>query len=68
MEEKQMTFEEANAKLEEIVRRLESGQGSLEEMIEMYQEGIRLHGICTSILDSFEQKLSILDPSAEEKK
>lgn len=62
MENTAMTYERANARLEEIVRCLESGQGSLEEMIELYQEGVRLHGICSGILDSFEQKLLILKP------
>lgn len=66
MEEKQLSFEEANVKLDEIVKRLESGQGSLEEMIGLYQEGIRMYHVCAAILDSFEQKLSILAPDGED--
>ena len=65
MENNEWTYEQASARLEEIVRLLESGQGSLEEMIDLYREGIRLHGICSSILDSFEQKLSVIKPEEE---
>ena len=65
MENNEWTYEQASARLEEIVRLLESGQGSLEEMIDLYREGIRLHSICSSILDSFEQKLSVIKPEEE---
>lgn len=60
MEERQPTYEEAMARLEEIVKTLESGQGSLEEMIGLYEEGMRLHDVCASLLDGYEQKLTVL--------
>lgn len=60
MEERQPTYEEAMARLEEIVKTLESGQGSLEEMIGLYEEGMRLHDACAALLDGYEQKLTVL--------
>lgn len=60
MEERQPTYEEAMARLEEIVKTLESGQGSLEEMIGLYEAGMRLHDVCASLLDGYEQKLTVL--------
>ena len=38
--EQEQTYEQAVARLEQIVKLLESGEGSLEEMIGLYQEGM----------------------------
>jgi exodeoxyribonuclease VII small subunit len=46
-----LSFEDALARLEAIVRRLESGDASLEDSIGLYEEGSRLKAQC-------EQKLS----------
>jgi exodeoxyribonuclease VII small subunit len=59
-EEQKMTFEQAMAKLEEIVSRIESGQAPLEESIEKYADGIKLIKQCRSILDAAEQKIQLL--------
>ena len=45
------TFEEALARLEEIVRALESGQSKLEDSLALYEEGIRLSRACNEKLD-----------------
>lgn len=58
--EAQLTYEQAAARLEEIVKTLESGQGDLSDMIALYEEGMRLHDLCASLLDSYEQKLTTL--------
>ena len=58
---KQMSFEQAMDRLEEIVKKLESGDGSLEE-------GSKLAGACTAMLDQAEQKVTkllSLESSAE---
>jgi len=61
MEQKQdLTFEQAMERLEQIVRQLESGSGALEEMLTLYEEGMRLHELCTKQLDAYEGKLQRL--------
>lgn len=55
-----MTFEQAMERLEQIVRQLESGSGALEEMLTLYEEGMRLHEFCTKQLDAYEGKLQKL--------
>lgn len=41
-----LSFEDALARLESIVSRLESGQAPLEESITLYEEGARLKAHC----------------------
>lgn len=41
-----LSFEDALARLETIVSRLESGQAPLEESIALYEEGARLKAHC----------------------
>ena len=66
MENKEPTFEEALARLEEIVRALESWQSKLEDSLALYEEGIRLARACNEKLDGAEQKIKMLsiDPAA----
>ena len=59
-EKKELTFEQAMERLEQIVRQLESGSGALEEMLTLYEEGMRLHETCTKQLDAYEGKLQRL--------
>jgi len=54
------TFEQAMERLEQIVRQLESGNGALDEMLTLYEEGMRLHEFCTEQLDAYEGKLQRL--------
>jgi exodeoxyribonuclease VII small subunit len=44
--EETLTFEQAMARLEEIVRLLESGELSLDETVRLYEEGQRLRQFC----------------------
>ncbi len=60
MGENKMTFEEALAKLEQIVTQIETGKVSLEQSIEKYAEGIELIKQCRTILDSAEKKIQML--------
>ncbi len=55
-----ITFEEALAKLEEIVRLLESGNAPLDKSLELFEEGVSLVKMCNSKLDNVEQRIKIL--------
>lgn len=66
MEQKEPTFEEALARLEEIVRALESGQSKLEDSLALYEEGIRLCRACNERLDGAEQKIKMLNLHPEQ--
>ncbi|MEC7935189.1 MAG: exodeoxyribonuclease VII small subunit [Candidatus Neomarinimicrobiota bacterium] len=59
-EDKQMHFEEAFKRLEQIVGNLESGDLSLEESMKLFEEGIRLTEACKSRLEDAEQKIQLL--------
>lgn len=54
------TFETALARLEEIVRALESGNADLDNSLEMFEEGVSLVKFCSDKLDSAEQRVKIL--------
>jgi exodeoxyribonuclease VII small subunit len=53
-------FEEALGKLEEIVKRMESGDMSLEESLRAFEEGIKLARLCSRKLDEAERRVEIL--------
>ena len=53
-------FEAAMKELEEIVKRLESGDLSLEESLKIFEEGIALSRYCFKKLEEAEKKISIL--------
>ena len=60
MDDKRPTYEEAVKRLEEIVKKLESGAAPLDESIALFSEGAELVKTCTAILDEAEQKVKIL--------
>lgn len=60
MVKKKMTFEEAVAGLEQIVRQLEDGQLPLEKSLELFSEGIKLSKFCQSSLEEAEQRIMVL--------
>lgn len=53
----ELSFEDALKRLEEIVRRLESGEESLENSISLYQEGDKLRSQCEARLKSAQAKI-----------
>lgn len=57
MAEKKLTFEQAMARLEEIVAQLEAGEQTLDRSLSLYEEGARLMKQCASMLDRAEQKV-----------
>lgn len=54
------TFDEALARLEAVVRKLEDGQLPLEEALALFEEGISLSRVCHQRLADAEQRISIL--------
>ena len=59
-----LSFEEGLAELEDIVRRLEAGDASLEESIEIYTRGAQLKRHCETKLRTAEEKIEkiVLSP------
>ena len=59
---KNMTYEEAVARLEVIVKTLEQGDGEvpLDECMKLYEEGVALVRRCHTELKEAEQKVQIL--------
>lgn len=55
-----LTFEQAMESLESIVSKLESGDVPLETAIELFQEGMRLSGLCGQKLEQVERRIEIL--------
>ena len=53
-------FEEAFARLNEIVRQLEAGETGLEESLQLYAEGMTLAGLCGLKLSEAEKKIEQL--------
>ena len=53
----ELSFEAALKRLEEIVRRLESGEASLDESIELYGEGDRLKQQCEARLKAAQARI-----------
>ena len=54
------SFEEALKRLEEVVKRLEQGDLPLEELLSLFEEGIRLSRFCAQKLDEVEKRIEIL--------
>lgn len=65
MAAKKKTFEEAMARLEEIVSRLEQGETPLDESIALFEEGTKLAAECGKKLDQAEQAVVRLVKGAD---
>lgn len=57
---KNIKYENAIKKLEEIVLKLEKGDLPLEETIKLYDEATKLSGYCTAMLDNAKLKIEEL--------
>lgn len=53
-------FEKSIKELEEIVNKLEAGDASLSESLELFEKGIKLAKDCNKMLDEAEKKVSVL--------
>jgi exodeoxyribonuclease VII small subunit len=56
-EAREPSFEEALKALEEIVRKLESGEAPLDESIALYEQGHKLRALCQSRLDAAQARI-----------
>ena len=54
------TFEESMTELEKIVTKLEAGDVTLDDSIELFEEGIKLSKNCQKKLDDAEKKVKLL--------
>lgn len=55
-----MKFEEALKELEETVKKLESGDTTLEEAMELFEKGVGFTKQCTKLLENAELKVTQL--------
>ncbi len=60
MSDEKKTFETAIARLEVIVRALESGNAPLDESLALFEEGVSLVKFCNEKLDTAEQRVRML--------
>lgn len=65
MAAKKLSFEQALARIEEIVRHLEKGDMPLEESLKLFEEGTALISSCGKMLDEAEQKVVKLKKGAD---
>ena len=61
-----MKFEEAMKELEETVKKLESGEATLDESMELFEKGIGLSRTCQKILENAQFKITKLITSSDE--
>ncbi|MFH1731265.1 MAG: exodeoxyribonuclease VII small subunit [Planctomycetota bacterium] len=60
MAKKEPTFEESLAELEAIMTELESGELTLDKMMERYERGVKALQLCRKVLDDAEKKIELL--------
>lgn len=56
----ELTFEEAQKELEQLVERLERGDVGLEEALKLWERGEELYRICVGQLDAAQGKIEEL--------
>ena len=64
----ELTFEQAQAELEQIVARLEQGQASLDDAIALWERGEQLYAFCRERLDAAQGKVEELARRVEQAK
>ena len=66
MSEKALDFEQALEQLEEVVRRLEEGDNTLDEALKLFERGVSLVRYCTGRLEEAEKKVEVIYASLAE--
>jgi exodeoxyribonuclease VII small subunit len=64
--EAELSFEEAQAELEQIVQRLEQGQTTLDEALALWERGERLYALCRARLDAAQGRVEELARRVEQ--
>ena len=54
------TFENSMLELEQIVKKLEKGDTTLDESLSLFEKGVKLSKECQNMLDKAEKKVSVL--------
>jgi exodeoxyribonuclease VII small subunit len=62
-----MSFEDALRALEQVVRRLESGEAKLDESIDLYEQGEKLRALCQARLDAAQARIEKIVQGADGK-
>jgi exodeoxyribonuclease VII small subunit len=57
---KDLSFEEQLQRLEEIVEILDDGDAALNEMLALYEEGMKRSQYCREYLEKAEQKVTLI--------
>ena len=65
MAKKELTFEQAMDRLDEIVQELEKNEKPLDETVDLFEEGLNLVKTCNARLSSFETKIEELSGKKE---
>ncbi|HOZ01553.1 MAG TPA: exodeoxyribonuclease VII small subunit [Candidatus Syntrophosphaera sp.] len=60
-EEKELTFEQSLTALEKIVERMGNEELTLDEMIALYEEGIKYLHLCQKNMETAEMKINLLN-------
>ena len=55
-----LSFEEQMQRLEEIVEILDDGEAALNEMLALYEEGMKRSQYCRDYLEKAEQKVTLI--------
>lgn len=63
-----LKFEDALARLENIVTELEKGDLPLNESLKIFEEGVKLSKTCLKLLDDAERKVEIIVQEKDGKK
>jgi exodeoxyribonuclease VII small subunit len=58
-----LSYEEARAELAQVVERLESGGGTLEESLSLWERGEKLAAVCQRWLDGARARLDAARPA-----
>ena len=65
--EKEIDFETALKRLEDIVEKLETGDLSLEDSLKRYEEGVRMADTCSKKLGEAQKRVEVLMKTASGK-
>ena len=65
MEKNTQSFEDALSELEELVRKMESGEMGLEEMVAAFEKGQKLVKSCTDRLNEVERRIEVIKKNAD---
>lgn len=58
---KEIQLEEAFSQLEDVIAKMQSGELTLEQSFQKYEEGMKLIQSCHSAIDKVEKKLQVIE-------